>query len=81
MSPIWLLPITALAVFLKAFQQLNVMRNNKIMVPPISFGMAFTEVFIIASVIDSGASIETVFWMGAGGAIGCLTAMKVHPKR
>jgi hypothetical protein len=81
MNAIWLLPITALAVFLKAFQQLNVMRNNKLMVPPISFGMAFTEVFIIAAVIDVGASYSTVFWMGAGGAIGCLIAMQIHPKR
>lgn len=63
-------------VALRAFQQLNVMHDRRLWVPPTSFGMAIAEVSIVLSAIQQG------WWswvpMGIGGSVGCLLAMWLH---
>ena len=69
-----------LAVFLKAFQQRNVVADKYLAVPIVSFGMAFSEVFIVLGVVDYGLAIATVLLMGSGGTLGCLSAMIAHKR-
>lgn len=69
-----------LAVFLKAFQQRNVVADKYWAVPIVSFGMAFSEVFIVLGVVDYGLAIATVLLMGSGGTLGCLSAMIAHKR-
>lgn len=65
-------------VFLKAFQQLNVVRGHYLLVPPISLCMAATEVYVIAAVAVQGFSLSAVMGMGTGGACGAICAMYFH---
>ena len=67
-------------VFLKAGQQLNVARGHYWFVPPFSFGMAATEVYVIAAVAVHGYSIEAVIGMGCGGSLGAILAMYLHTR-
>ena len=67
-----------ISVFVKAFQQRNVAFNNYISVPLFSFGMAFTEVYIIINIVQLGASWDVVWRLAVGAAFGCWTAMYLH---
>lgn len=71
-------------VFAKAYQQRNVIHNNWLAVPLFSFMMAFLE---LASVSIGVIDISQNGWhrlavlgiaQGAGGALGCWTAMWLH---
>lgn len=61
-------------IYLKAWQQINVMKERYRWVMPVSFGMAICEVSVIGLVVAKS------FWMfipiGLGGGIGCIMAMK-----
>lgn len=80
MTPILLFLTSFIYVFLKAGQQRNVAFDHYWMVPPFSFGMAATEVYIISVIAVDGYSIWAVLGMGAGGALGALIAMFLHKK-
>lgn len=67
-------------VFLKAAQQLNVARGHYWLIPPFSFGMAATEVFVIAAIATQGYSHWAVLGMGAGGSAGAMLAMYLHTR-
>jgi hypothetical protein len=67
-------------VFLKAGQQLNVARGHYWLVPPFSFGMAATEVYVIAAVAVHGYSLHAVIGMGTGGSLGAIIAMYLHSR-
>jgi Na+/H+ antiporter NhaC len=69
-----------ISVFVKAFQQRNVAFNNYISVPLFSFGMAFTEVYIIINIVNLGASWDVIWKLAVGAALGCWTAMYLHNK-
>ncbi len=69
-----------ISVFVKAFQQRNVAFNNYISVPLFSFGMAFTEVYIIINIVNLGASWNVVWRLAVGAALGCWAAMYLHNK-
>lgn len=82
-----ILGITQFAhVFLRAFQQQNVMCGNFRLVPITSYGMALTEVLsygtVAISTVQSGLfSVQTmalIIVMGTGGALGCVGSMKIH---
>ena len=65
-------------IFLKAFQQQNVIRGKYLWVPPTSMVMAMGEVYIVAYVAVTGFSFPAVVAIGAGGSLGCLASMAVH---
>lgn len=67
-------------VFLKAAQQRNVAFNHYWLVPPFSFGMAATEVYVIAAIATQGYSFAAVIGMGCGGSLGAVLAMYLHTK-
>ena len=67
-------------VFLKAGQQLNVARGHYWIVPPFSFGMAATEVYVIAAIATQGYSLWAVVGMGTGGSMGAVLAMFLHSR-
>jgi len=69
-----------ISVFVKAFQQRNVAFNNYISVPFFSFGMAFTEVYIIINIVELGASWDVIWRLAIGAILGCWTAMYLHNK-
>lgn len=64
-------------IFLKAFQQLNVVRGNYWWVFPVSMAMAVCEVFTISTIARNGWG-WIVLSVGAGGAIGCVCAICSH---
>ena len=77
-------------VFLRALQQRNVMCLNYKLVPPVSFLMTLTEVYVwgaivvsILQVLKSGDFWEmapTVLVMAIGSTLGCMAAMYLHSK-
>ena len=67
-----------IAIFIKAFQQRNVAFNNYISIPFFSFGMAFTEVYIIINIVELGASWDVIWRLSIGAILGFWTAMYLH---
>jgi hypothetical protein len=65
-------------VFLKAFQQQNVIHENWGLVPFVSMGLATTEVTIVLFVVKTGW--HAIPFMGAGAGLGAICAMLVHKK-
>jgi hypothetical protein len=66
-------------VGLKAAQQLNVVHHKVWWIPPISYGMAVSEVLIISSVADHGFGM-IAFWIGTGAWMGAITSMCLHKR-
>lgn len=64
-------------IFLKAFQQLNVVHRQFLLVVPTSMAMATCEVAVIALVARQGWG-WIVFFTGLGGGLGCVVAMYFH---
>ncbi len=75
-------------VFFRAFQQRNVAFLHYKWVLPTSYGMSFSEVFIISlvalSVIDKGGLSWDLAWyglsIGTGAGLGAICAMKLHER-
>ena len=64
-------------IFLKAFQQLNVVHDQKFLVVPTSMLMALTEVYVITSAAHNGWG-WIVLPIGLGSGLGCLASMYVN---
>jgi hypothetical protein len=64
-------------IFLKAFQQLNVVHRQYLLVMPTSMAMAACEVAIIALVVKQGWG-WLVLYTGFGAGLGCVAAMWLH---
>jgi hypothetical protein len=75
-----LLMTSFIFVFLKAGQQLNVARGHYWLVPWFSFGMAATEVYVIATIATQGYNWMAVIGMGIGGSSGAILAMYLHTR-
>lgn len=69
-----------LFIFLKAFQQRNVAFDNYKMVVPTSFGLALTEVYVIAKVAVLGFTLPLALTIGAAAGTGALSAMLLHKR-
>jgi hypothetical protein len=80
MMPFWLFCASFLFVFLKAFQQRNVAFDHYKWVLPCSFGMAVTEVYVVATIVQTGYSFGAVVGMGCGGGTGALLSMYLHKR-
>jgi hypothetical protein len=65
-------------IFLKAFQQRNVIHNNYGWVVLVSNTMALFEVYVVASIAKHGMDAWLVLALGMGGGTGCLAAMMLH---
>lgn len=68
-----------LYVGLRAFQQLNVVHDNKLAVLPTSFGMAVVDVYLIRQFIQYEYAYIVVA-LGLGAGLGCLTSMHLHKR-
>ena len=64
-------------IFLKAFQQLNVVHRQYLLVMPTSIAMAACEVAVIALVVREGWGWLVLF-TGVGAGFGCIAAMMLH---
>lgn len=64
-------------IFLKSWQQLNVVRKMYWWILPTSMLMAVCEVYVIASVAKFGWG-WLVFWVGLGGGLGSTLATWMH---
>ena len=64
-------------IFLKAFQQKNVMQDKYYWMIPISVLMGFSEVFLIATVA-AHVTMITGLCIGLGGGSGCIVACLLH---
>jgi len=65
-------------VALKCFQQLNVVNYKWFWVPPVSYSLAWADVYIVHQIATYGPSAGLVFSLGTGGFIGCLLSMALH---
>ena len=68
-------------VFLKAFQQRSVAFDAPwYYIVCTSLAMAFTEVYVIATIVRVGYHVPTVLAIGSGAGIVALVAMALHRK-
>ena len=76
------LPLAGLANFafigLKAFQQRNVIHNDRWWVFVTSNLLAVAEVFVIYTIAERGFFWPLVLTIGVSGGLGCLFAMSLH---
>lgn len=70
---------TYISIALRAFQQLNVIHDNRMWVIPASVGMAACEVLTVALMVKEGWG-WIVLWIGFGGGLGTLTSMWLHKR-
>lgn len=68
--------ITAVLVFGRAIQQLNVVGKHYIAASITPFFIATGEVATVLFVVDNGW--QSIPWIGLGGAIGATSAMALH---
>ncbi len=66
-------------VFLKAIQQLNVVRAKYLWIVPTSYAMAACEVYAVAAVATNGWG-WIILPIGSGAALGCCLAVWTHGK-
>lgn len=67
-------------VALKAFQQLNVVHDQYLLVIPTSILMAVCEVFVVANIAAKGWNVSLVLAVGVGSGFGCVASMYLHKK-
>lgn len=67
---------TAALVFLRAWQQQNVVHGHYLSAALTSYAMAAAEIGVVVSIIEYGFS--AVAFIGTGGAIGVTGAMAAH---
>jgi Na+/alanine symporter len=73
-----LLFVTAVLVFLRAFQSQNVVHGHYRAAVFTSYAMAIAEVMLVLYIIDGG--VNTIPWIGSGGALGVVGGMYFHRK-
>lgn len=69
--------ITYAYVACKAFQQLNVVRDNYGWVLPLSILISALEFWVVVHVVSTGWGL-IVLPIGIGGGLGCMTSMWLH---
>ena len=72
-------------VGMKAMQQRQVMNAEYLKMPPLSYGMAFCEVFVMAVVAKNADSVGELallaFAIGTGGALGSMLGTYLHARK
>lgn len=64
-------------VFLRSFQQQNVIFQKYLLIIPISYGMFYIDTYITEQVATHGAD-AVWFACGTGGWMGCWLSMFIH---
>jgi hypothetical protein len=67
---------TALLVFGRAFQSINVVRGHYLAAALTPFAIAAGEIAVVGAIVVSGWSAWP--WIGAGGSVGAVGAMVLH---
>lgn len=67
-------------VFLKSFQQLNVVKKAYSLIVPTSMLMAVMEVYVVATTAKNGWQWILVFLIGLGSGLGSVSATWLHSK-
>lgn len=67
-------------IFLKSFQQLNVVKKQYWWIVPTSMLMAFVEVFVVATTAKNGWQWMLVILIGLGSGLGSLSATWLHSR-
>mgnify|MGYP000337724570 CR=1 FL=1 len=67
-------------VFLKSFQQLNVVKKAYMLIVPTSMLMAVAEVYIVATTARNGWQWGLVFLIGLGSGLGSVSATWLHSR-
>ena len=67
-------------VFLKSFQQLNVVKKAYMLIVPTSMLMAVAEVYIVATTARNGWQWVLVFLIGLGSGLGSVSATWLHSR-
>ena len=62
-------------IFLRAFQQRNVVHDNWLWVLPTSLLMAAAESVVILNIAKQGWYLPLITTIGVGSGLGCLSAM------
>jgi hypothetical protein len=71
--------VTFVYVFLRAFQQKNVMHSNYKWMVPTSYGMGVCDVYLIVSIANGNHVLYmAALAMGTGGAAGSVMATYLH---
>lgn len=72
-------------VGMKAMQQRQVMNAEYLKMPPLSYGMAFCEVFVMATVAKTSDSLFGLVLLalaiGTGGALGSILGTYLHVRK
>lgn len=69
--------ITFIYIFLKASQQINVVKNRYLWVMPTSIGMGLCEVSMVLLVVRADTLLLGIA-TGVAGGLGCMLAMRCH---
>jgi hypothetical protein len=82
LNPPWMYALVFVSsfifVFLKSFQQLNVVKKQYWWIVPCSMAMAATEVFVVATTAKNGWVWGLVVLIGLGSGFGSLSATYLH---
>lgn len=68
-----------LYIFLKCYQQLNVVHKQYLWVLPTSMAMAACEVYVISTAAKTGFGWLAIA-IGLGAGLGCMASMWLHGK-
>lgn len=68
--------VSFIAIFLRGFQQMNVIHSKYTMIAVTSYLLALTDVAVVSIIVEHGWN--TVLAQGSGAALGMLTSIYIH---
>ena len=68
--------VSFIAIFLRGFQQMNVIHSKYTMIAITSYLLALTDVAVVSIIVEHGWN--TVLAQGTGAALGMLTSIYIH---
>ena len=68
--------VSFIAIFLRGFQQMNVIHSKYTMIAVTSYLLALTDVAVVSIIVEHGWG--TVLAQGSGAALGMLTSIYIH---
>ena len=68
--------VSFIAIFLRGFQQMNVIHSKYTMIAVTSYLLALTDVAVVSIIVEHGWN--TVVAQGSGAALGMLTSIYIH---
>ena len=76
MIQITALLVSFIAIFLRGFQQMNVIHSKYTMIAITSYLLALTDVAVVSIIVEHGWN--TVLAQGTGAALGMLASVYIH---